>query len=47
MRIPRSALRLGVNEVTVEVDFMRTTNIEAVYLLGDFGVRIDGTRATE
>ncbi len=46
MTIPRSALVPGVNTVTAEVDFMRTTNLEAVYLIGDFGVRIDGHTRT-
>lgn len=42
MYIPKDALKLGLNEVTVDVDFMRTTNVEAIYLAGDFGVRIEG-----
>ena len=44
--IPLSALKQGRNEVTVDVEFMRTTNIEALYLIGDFGVRLDGVRRT-
>ena len=46
MRVPLSALRPGRNEVTVDVEFMRTTNIEALYLVGDFGVRLDGHKRT-
>ena len=46
MKIPASALRLGRNEVTVDVTFMRTTNIEALYLVGAFGVSVDGHRCT-
>ncbi|MCR5040464.1 MAG: hypothetical protein K6C36_00040 [Clostridia bacterium] len=46
MEIPAGALRRGRNEVTVETTFRRTTNIEAVYLLGSFGVRLDGTKRT-
>lgn len=42
MRIPDGALKTGRNEVTVEVSFMRTTNVEAIYLLGDFGVSLCG-----
>jgi hypothetical protein len=38
MPIPKTALKLGKNEITATVDFKRTTNLEAVYLLGDFGV---------
>ena len=46
MTIPASALKPGVNTVTAEVDFMRTTNLEALYLIGDFGVRLDGHNRT-
>ena len=46
MKIPAGALREGRNEVTVDVDFMRTTNVEAIYLVGNFGVRLDGNRRT-
>ena len=46
MVIPRDALKLGTNVVTAETDFMRTTNLEALYLIGDFGVRLDGHRRT-
>ena len=41
MKIPADALRLGRNEVTVNVSFKRTTNVEALYLVGDFGVLLD------
>jgi hypothetical protein len=44
MRIPEGALRLGRNTVTVDVTFMRTTNVEALYLVGDFGVKLDGKK---
>ena len=46
MPIPASAMRIGRNEVTVDVEFMRTTNIEAVYLVGLFGVSVCGHRCT-
>ena len=39
MLIPAGALKLGRNVVTIDVTFMRTTNIEALYLIGDFGVK--------
>ncbi len=42
--IPDGVLKQGRNEVTAEVSFMRTTNLEAVYLLGDFGVRLEGSK---
>lgn len=38
MDIPEGALKVGKNIVTVKTTFMRTTNIEALYLVGDFGV---------
>ncbi|MBQ7830000.1 MAG: hypothetical protein IJ345_06995 [Clostridia bacterium] len=44
MRIPEGALRLGRNTVTVDVTFMRTTNVESLYLVGDFGVKLDGKK---
>ncbi len=43
MYLPEGALRLGRNVVTVKVNFMRTTNIEALYLIGDFGVSLSET----
>ncbi|MBR5427057.1 MAG: hypothetical protein IK118_01805 [Clostridia bacterium] len=46
MKLPAGALKNGRNEVTVDVTFLRTTNIEALYLVGDFGVKLDGRRRT-
>ncbi len=46
MVIPAGALKVGRNVVTIDVTFMRTTNIEAIYLVGDFGVRLDGQKRT-
>ena len=46
MEIPADALKTGRNEVTVDVTFLRTSNIEALYLVGDFGVKLDGCRRT-
>ena len=46
MRIPADALKVGRNVVTIEVNFMRTTNVEALYLVGDFGVTIDDRKRT-
>ncbi|MBE6675815.1 MAG: hypothetical protein E7594_03125 [Ruminococcaceae bacterium] len=43
MYIPEGALKLGRNVVTIKVNFMRTTNIEAIYLVGDFGVALSET----
>lgn len=44
MAIPAGVLKTGTNEVTVDVRFLRTTNVEALYLVGDFGVRTEGRR---
>ncbi|MBR6767308.1 MAG: hypothetical protein IKM02_05085 [Clostridia bacterium] len=38
MEIPAGVLKPGKNTITVVTDFRRTTNIEAVYILGSFGV---------
>ncbi len=46
MPVPEGALKIGVNTVTVRVAFMRTTNIESLYLIGKFGVKIDGHKRT-
>ena len=46
MKIPAEAIRMGRNEVTVDVTFRRTTNIEALYLVGIFGVKLDGHTRT-
>lgn len=43
MEIPKDVLKLGKNSVCVTFDFMRTSNIEAIYLVGEFGVRLEGT----
>lgn len=40
MWISKDRLRLGENVITLRTDFSRLTNIEALYLVGDFGVRI-------
>ena len=36
--IQPSYLNIGLNEILVELDFARTSNIEALYLVGSFGV---------
>ncbi len=46
MKVPAGTLKQGRNLVTVDVTFMRTTNIEALYLIGDFGVALDGRTRT-
>ncbi|MBR3685889.1 MAG: hypothetical protein IKL66_00215 [Clostridia bacterium] len=44
MVIPEGTLKIGKNTVTVDVAFMRTTNVEALYLVGDFGVKTEGRK---
>ena len=44
--IPSEMLRKGDNQLQLETDFHEDINLEAVYLLGDFGVRVDGDRVT-
>ena len=39
MEVPASALHLGENVISIVTEFKRTTNVEAVYLIGDFGVK--------
>ncbi len=46
MPIPKSILKTGKNVITVKTKFARNTNIEALYLLGDFGVRCDTAKIT-
>ena len=46
MLIPAGVLKIGRNEVTIDVTFLRTTNIEALYLVGDFGVKLDNRKRT-
>lgn len=44
--LPANALQLGANKLELTVAFDERVNIEAVYLLGTFGVRLDGTKKT-
>lgn len=44
--LPLPPLRAGENEITLTVPLTRRTNLEAMYVLGAFGVRIGGTRLT-
>ncbi len=46
MAIPAGTLKLGRNVVTIDVTFMRTTNIECIFLVGDFGVALNGNQRT-
>lgn len=44
--LPMDLLRIGKNTVTLTFDYFRTSGIEAAYLLGDFGVKLDGAAAS-
>ena len=44
--LPRTQLRAGPNVLELSVNFAEGVNLEAIYLLGDFGVAIDGTGVT-
>jgi len=43
---PKRAFKDGDNILELGMDFDEEKNIEAVYLIGDFGVKLDGTRKT-
>jgi len=42
--IDPAVLRVGVNEILMEIDFIEEDNLEASFLLGSFGVRLDASR---
>ncbi|MBE5761562.1 MAG: hypothetical protein E7334_06155 [Clostridiales bacterium] len=44
IRVPLELIKEGENEVIISGTFKRTTNIEALYLVGDFGVEIKGKK---
>lgn len=46
MEIPENALKKGENEITAVMDFKRETNLEAVYILGEFGVKAKAGAST-
>ena len=45
LRVALGALPKGRSELIVRMPFAPKTDVEAMYLLGDFGVRVDGDRA--
>lgn len=45
IHIPGSLLQTGKNQITMEYDYYRVCGVEAVYLLGEFGVRTDSKGA--
>jgi hypothetical protein len=44
--IDTAALRMGHNTITLTTEYRADSNLEAIYLLGDFGVSLDGRNAT-
>jgi hypothetical protein len=42
IRIPSSCLQNGANAVLLKTLYKENSNLEAIYLLGDFGVQLDG-----
>lgn len=42
--VPTSLLNLGKNIIELETDFTEETNPEAIYLIGDFAVRLKGRK---
>ncbi len=44
--LPMGSVQQGGNVLTLEADFHEGIDLEAVYLVGAFGVRLDGTRRT-
>ena len=44
LHLPKGLLKAGENEILLTGDFARTTNLEALYLTGSFGVSLDGER---
>ena len=46
LAVPLDCLAEGLNVVEWEVDFKQSTNIEALYLVGNFGISLSGTRKT-
>jgi len=44
VRIPHNLLGEGENEIVLKTHYTENSNLEAIYLLGEFGVSLDGTR---
>ncbi|MDI4649020.1 hypothetical protein [Cohnella hashimotonis] len=44
--IPPAGLQPGLNQIEIEVDFDASVDLEAIYLLGPFGVRVQGADKT-
>ncbi len=46
LTLPDGLLRVGENLIELEADFHEHVDLESLYLLGNFGVRIDDTKRT-
>lgn len=44
--LPMDSLKVGENKVLLKTKFHEGSNLEALYLIGQFGVRLDGTKRT-
>jgi hypothetical protein len=44
VRIPKNFPKLGQNEIVLKTVYKETSNLEAIYLLGDFGVQLRGVQ---
>lgn len=44
--IPSNALRTGKNGIVLKTRYTENSNLEAIYLLGEFGVQLDGLKRT-
>ena len=44
LAVPAGVLQQGKNELLVATDYRKDTNTEPLYLVGNFGVKIDGAR---
>ena len=40
IKIPENLLQTGENKISIQMDYYKTSGIEAIYLLGDFGVEL-------
>lgn len=40
IKIPENLLKTGENKISIQMDYYKTSGIEAIYLLGDFGVEL-------
>ena len=40
------AIKKGINTISAKINYHTKTNVEAFYLLGNFGVRLNGTKKT-